>query len=169
MFKRTGKENDKKTKAILEGSSDGVILCNADGNIVELNSAAQVMFGVQQSDVVGQHMNKLFNEDLSSLLKEVIKTHKGHKKELEGKRKGDANPFPVTLSTSVGVWSERIHVACFVTDMTIEKKQKELLDVEKKNNESLLLNILPSAVASRLKNGEIGIADQLDDTTCFFR
>jgi class 3 adenylate cyclase len=42
------------------------------------------------------------------------------------------------------------------------------LDVEKKNNETLLLSILPSSVASRLKRGETCIADQLDDVTCFF-
>jgi PAS domain S-box-containing protein len=167
FLSKNNKDNDKKTKAILEGSTDGVILCNSEGNIVEVNSAAQAMFSITQADVVGNNLSTLFSEDVTMLIREVSKTHKGTKKELHGKRKEDAQ-FPVRLSTSVGVWNNKTHVACFVTDCTIEQKQKELLDIEKKNNETLLLSILPSAVASRLKRGETCIADQLEDVTCFF-
>jgi PAS domain S-box-containing protein len=98
-FLKREKDSDKKTKAILEGSSDGVILCNSEGNIVEVNNAAQAMFCITQADVVGNSLSTLFNEDLSLLIREVSRTHKGTKKELYGKRNKTDTQFPVRLST----------------------------------------------------------------------
>lgn len=39
---------------------------------------------------------------------------------------------------------------------------------EKKKSETLLLNIMPEAVASRLKSGETFIAEKFNDVTVFF-
>lgn len=47
-------------------------------------------------------------------------------------------------------------------------RYNELLDAEKRRAEQLLLNILPPSIAERLQNGEIQIADKVDDATVIF-
>ena len=46
--------------------------------------------------------------------------------------------------------------------------QQRLLDAERERSERLLLNVLPSAIAERLKAGEEPIADAFPDTTVLF-
>ncbi|KAL0488155.1 adenylate cyclase [Acrasis kona] len=159
---------DKKTRAILEGSTDGVIICNDQGRIVEVNTSSKSMFKVNESDIIGEHINILFQENLKVFIKDTITTRKGMTMVATGIRP-EKGEFPCNISTSVGLWDNRTHVACFVTDCTIEQKQKGLIEIERKNNEALLNSILPSTVASRLKTGRVDcIADKFDDATCFF-
>lgn len=47
-------------------------------------------------------------------------------------------------------------------------QEKELLEVEQEKSERLLLNILPSAIADRLKHGERTIADRYANVTVLF-
>lgn len=47
-------------------------------------------------------------------------------------------------------------------------QEKQLLAVEQEKSERLLLNILPSAIASRLKQGERTIAERYSDVTVLF-
>ncbi|KAL0489139.1 adenylate cyclase [Acrasis kona] len=164
---------DKRTRAILEGSMDGVIICNDEGFIVEMNSSSKQMFKKNESDVIGHHISILFDQDLKVFIKDTITTKRGMMMQTVGMRGGaDVDRvvrFPCSLSTSVGLWNRRTHVACFVTDCTVQEKQKELIDIEKRNNEALLNSILPVSVASRLKNNSLDcIADKFDDVTCFF-
>ncbi len=49
----------------------------------------------------------------------------------------------------------------------IEEREREL-SREKEKSESLLLNVLPRAVADRLKNGEENVADGFDEATILF-
>jgi class 3 adenylate cyclase len=48
------------------------------------------------------------------------------------------------------------------------EEEKKLLNIEKEKSERLLLNILPRAIAERLKNGEHTIADRYSDVTVLF-
>ena len=50
-------------------------------------------------------------------------------------------------------------------ELHIEKQQ---LSVEQEKSERLLLNVLPTAIASRLKRGELTIADRYSDVTVLF-
>jgi PAS domain S-box-containing protein len=169
---RRQRENSK-TQAIVENASDGVIVCNQNGIIVELNASARNMFEVSPSDIIGKQFKELFKssheQDIQNLIKDLVKIRKGSTKDgFEGKTKTGLL-FPVRLSTMIGNWAnEKNMIAVFVTDCTIEKKQQQLLAVEKANNERLLLSILPAPVANQLKKGESNIAEQFDDVTCFF-
>jgi PAS domain S-box-containing protein len=164
---------DSKTQAIVENASDGVIVCNETGTIVELNAAARSMFGYSPSDVVGKHFKSLFlhvhEPEIVNMLKDLVKMRRGTTKDgFEGKTKSGAE-LPVRLSSMIGNWgNEKNMIAVFVTDCTIEKKQQQLLSMEKANNERLLLSILPAPVATLLKKGETNIAETFTDVTCFF-
>ncbi len=163
-------DDSAKTKAILETSTDGVALCSTDGVIMDLNSATRAMWEISDTDVIGTSLIQWFqeSEELSQLLKEVVKTGKTiSNKEFSGITK-KGNTFPLKLSLGVGRWGSKTVITIFARDCTVEVKQNALIQQEKKNSESLLLNILPAPIAVRLKKGETCIADAIDDVTCFF-
>ncbi len=47
-------------------------------------------------------------------------------------------------------------------------EQKEIIEIEQEKSESLLLNVLPATIATRLKNGETTIADHFDEASVVF-
>jgi PAS domain S-box-containing protein len=168
---KTNKDVASEGNAILEASNDAVMICNESGKIMELNSVAQNMFGYTLTDVVGKEFtiiaSKQHKEELQKASVDLVKLRRGITKELEGVRKNQI-VFPARFSIGIGTLNKRTVIAIFITDLTIEKKGQELLAHEKKNNEKLLLTILPAPIAARLKKGETCIAEQLPDVTCFF-
>ena len=74
-----------------------------------------------------------------------------------------AKPFdPTLLRARVGSSLEKKHLR------DREREMVEALRVEKERSESLLLNILPKAIVTRLNDGETIIADQLSNVTILF-
>src|SRR6185369_8107941 len=72
-------------------------------------------------------------------------------------------PFnPVLLRARVG--------ACLEKKWLRDREQRNLdeIRIEKLRSESLLLNILPPSVITRMRNGETLIADQFEDVTILF-
>ncbi len=161
-------EDSEKAKAILEGSTDGVIICTDSGVVLEMNSATKNMFQISDVDIIGGHVTQLFpDSNVLDLIREVSKTGKGLTQEYTGNNK-KTGPFPSKVSMSTGVLGDKQVVALFVRDCTIEVKQNQLINQEKKNSENLLLNILPASVAFRLKRGDSNISENIQDATCFF-
>src|SRR6516165_7762660 len=65
----------------------------------------------------------------------------------------------------------RARVAAALRRHSLRAMENEYLvkiENEKRHSESLLRNILPAEIATRLRNGESNIADQLDDATVIF-
>ena len=65
----------------------------------------------------------------------------------------------------------RARVAAVLRRHSLRAMENEYLvkiENEKRHSESLLRNILPAEIATRLRNGESNIADQLDDATVIF-
>jgi PAS domain S-box-containing protein len=158
--------------AILEASNDAVMICSEAGKIMEINIVAQHMYGYTSvSDVIGKDFTVAFStkytDELQNTLTDLIKLRRGITKEIDGLRKNQT-VFPARFSAGIGVLNKRTVIAIFITDLTVEKKGLELLAQERKNNENLLLTILPAPIAARLKKGETCIAEQLPDVTCFF-
>ena len=166
--KKRKMEDSEKAKAILEGSTDGVIICTPNGIVLEVNSATKNMFQISDIDIIGGHVTQLFpNSNILDLIREVSKTGKGLTQEYTANNR-KTGPFPSKVSMSSGVLEDKQVVALFVRDCTIEVKQNQLINQEKKNSENLLLNILPSSVAVRLKRGDTNISENIQDATCFF-
>ncbi|EFC38821.1 predicted protein [Naegleria gruberi] len=93
----------------------------------------------------------------------------GFKSEKVAKKEEDENSMNNLLDSMVDgafLSNERGEVVLF--NKAAQKKQKALLAEEKKNSEALLRNILPEAVASKLKSGDTFIAERFTDVTCFF-
>jgi class 3 adenylate cyclase len=65
----------------------------------------------------------------------------------------------------------RARIAAALRRHSLRAMENEYLvkiENEKRHSESLLRNILPAEIATRLRNGESNIADQLDDATVIF-
>jgi guanylate cyclase 2F len=168
-IKRKKQDQTEKTRAILEASNDGVIICSEHGRVLELNSTAKAMFQFIDADIIGRNIISLFKEEeMEVCLKDIIKnSSRSIAKEFTAIRK-NLSEYPTKVSMSTGQWEDKTIIAVFVRDCTIEFKQNLLITQEKKNSEELLLNILPGPVAGRLKRGDTCIADTVDDVTCFF-
>lgn len=95
------------------------------------------------------------------------------------KQKRDANGNPVWLDVSkIPIHNENdevIGILGVIEDITLQvyieeqrRKAEEALRLEQQKSEELLLNILPAAIARRLKEGSRAIAEQFDDVTILF-
>jgi PAS domain S-box-containing protein len=62
--------------AIIDSSSDGLLICDADGTVVRINPASERINGVRSGDVVGRNMRDLLREGIfeSSAGLEAIRT-----------------------------------------------------------------------------------------------
>ena len=71
----------------------------------------------------------------------------------------DGSTLPARISLNIGMLDKHITIAAFIRDVTSEVKAQRLLALEKARSDELLLNILPSHVATRLKAGEQSFSD----------
>ncbi|EFC35924.1 predicted protein [Naegleria gruberi] len=152
-------------------------MCSGEKVDIEIfNPAAQKIFGYNQTETIGRSLYQLFEKNEQSKIKNLIDEmlvnaargdSKGDSIELECIRKNQTS-FPSRVNIFATLHNSQSIVTCFIKDITTEKKHNSLLTEEKKHSEELLLNILPSAVASKLKSGETYIAEKFNDVSCFF-
>ncbi len=87
---------------------------------------------------------------------------------------GVAARVPSRLLWNDGTWVVCAELMALVTNVSLERltrtnwAQQRSLDAERRRSEQLLLNVLPEAVARRLKAGESPIADRVDAVTVLF-
>ncbi|KAF0973786.1 hypothetical protein FDP41_007173 [Naegleria fowleri] len=161
------------TKSIMNAATDGCIVCNPEGFIVIFNKAAENMFGYHQSELLGAPLSLLFSNSEQQKIEKTIFSITSSQNayvetfEMSPVRKNKTS-FSASVSISVSVFNKKSLIACFVKDVTTEKKQASLICEEKKKSEELLLNILPLPVAIRLKQGETSICEKFNDLTIFF-
>ncbi|KAG2382984.1 hypothetical protein C9374_004951 [Naegleria lovaniensis] len=192
LYSIIGSSNEKKTKknqvqsadsdnanvkGVLNASVDGAILCTQDGTIEFVNSSTQKMFGfATKADVVGVSVVTLFDKEQSHLIQNSIKEMNKaqldvtHSEVIESTclRKNQTK-FPVKINIFSVMFDNGIPmITLIIKDITAEKKQNVVLAEEKAKSDMLLKNILPEAVAERLKAGETFIAERFTDITCFF-
>jgi len=156
-------EDTSKVRSILNASVDGVVLCFGDESIDLINPAAQRMFGHKQSDVAGLPLVTLLDvkhhEQIRKIVEELkhaatkSESNRGELLEVECVRKNQTT-FPASVNLFVVKFEGEVSVICFIKDVTSEKKHNALLAEEKVKSENLLRNILPEAVATRLKQGK---------------
>ncbi len=96
------KERNDKFRALFENSIDAVLLTKVDGNILDVNVAAEKIFGYNKEEMIKLGRNGIVDTNdpnLSVLLSERTRTGRA-KGELRLKRK-DGTIFPAEISNSV--------------------------------------------------------------------
>ena len=52
------KENEEKYRTLIEQASDGIVITDLDGNILEVNNSICIMSGCSEQEMLGEHLHK---------------------------------------------------------------------------------------------------------------
>lgn len=137
-------ESGARKTAILRSALDAIITMSEDGTIVELNPAAEQMFGFAHEDAVGRELAGLIiPERLRERHRQALERHRrtgvgrvlGRRLELSARR-SDGTEFPIELTiTRVDMPGPALFTG-YIRDITDRKRLEELgrrlLDNERK-------------------------------------
>lgn len=128
--------SEKFQRSIIGNMADGLITSDDNGNILSFNTAAEIIFGYKQDDIIGKNLCTLMppviseehNKHFNSYVKTGIKNRINSHFETEAKRK-NGETFPVDLAIrEIIINSEKIFVGV-LRDIT-ERKQIERMKNE---------------------------------------
>ncbi len=132
-----------RVEAILNNSSDAILLTSFDGVIQQVNPAFNELFGYEGHEILGESLLNIASlEDIMSLLEalsSVIKTRKSTRIEILSCRK-DGSQLTTEVSLAVIVRESTIHgVVCGVRDISerisMEQNLRTALNKEKELSE----------------------------------
>jgi PAS domain S-box-containing protein len=117
---------------LLESAPDSMVIVNAEGKIVVVNSQTEILFGYSRQELIGQpveilipaHLGRLHVKHRASFLAEPHLRPMGAGLELLGKRKNGTH-FPVEISLSPLRTPQGLFVTSAVRDITKRKHAEE--------------------------------------------
>ena len=117
--------------SLFENATEGIILTNGSGQIVLVNPAAQSIFGYEEEELSGQHIEvlipKQFKKDHDKLRQGFYhhpqNRQMGVGRDLYAQRK-DGSEFPVEVSLSHYKENDEAFVIAFVVDITARKSNE---------------------------------------------
>ncbi len=132
---------------LFKGISEGVIVVNENQVIVQVNRSAEEMFGYEENELEGKHLNTLIpthvHDKHDVYFKQFIEKGESRKmgigRELFGVKK-TGEKFPVEAGLSPFSYNDKNYVLSLVTDITLRKEnEKEINELnqalEKKVNQ----------------------------------
>lgn len=119
---KTDDKGDGKIRSILNSAVDGAILCNHKGDIELFNPTAQNMFGMNNSDVLGQPLLKLFDpsdtenyQKLSQIIQKTITNAQPMGETLEiGCLRKNQSKFPAKVNIVASIYNKKPLISCFI-------------------------------------------------------
>lgn len=125
----TLRESEETLRQLLRAAPDGIILVDAQGDVVLANAAAQRMFGYRSAELLGRPIGLLVPESVREghgkhCAGYVDNPHirpMGQGLELYGQRQ-DGSKFPVDISLGYVQTQEGVMVMCFILDITRRKR-----------------------------------------------
>lgn len=135
--------NESRLQSLIETAAEGIVTINQEGQVLTFNPAAEVIFGYEARELVGQNVTMLMPESYKNehdgYLKKYIETNVAHvigsNREAEGHRKGGGE-FPLELSVSEFWDGERRIFTGIIHDITERKKIQEALGKAKREAEA---------------------------------
>lgn len=115
-------EYDRQFHSVIESTADGIVVTDAEGNIVQWNNGAQSLFGYSKEDILQQDVRMIFGHptlpehDSMDLIGKAI--------ELIGLKK-DGSRFPVELSTGTWQMANNAYYSLIIRDITERKTTEE--------------------------------------------
>ncbi|MBT5810433.1 MAG: transporter substrate-binding domain-containing protein [Rhodospirillaceae bacterium] len=125
----TLQENERRIRGIVESAADGIITTDLAGTILDINTAAEKIFGHKAKDVLGQNVGIMIPGNDTSKRDEYIREHlmgpapsvTGHRREGEGLHR-DGSVFPIEVSLSRADTRRRKLFTGIIRDITERKK-----------------------------------------------
>lgn len=126
-------DNERRLRAFLDTTRDGVIVIDDDGLVTEFNPAAEALFGYGSDEILGRSVNLLMPASFAAQHDGYVKaTRAAHARpmakgrEVVGRRK-DGSEFPIEVSVGeTVVAARRLHVG-LVRDITERKAFEQRL------------------------------------------
>ncbi len=166
---------EKRYRSIFENTVEGLFQMKPDGRLLSANPGLAKIYGYESSDELIDSLTHLNQQ-------RYVDKRRWKSFLLIMKTQGSVSNFEsqVYQKDDKIVWiSENAHTVCdtqgellyyegSVVDITKRKIWEEALRYQQECTEELLLNILPSPIAQRLKRAESTIADSFASVTVLF-
>ena len=166
-------ERDALLRSIIETSPDGLITIDENGRILSFNPAAEMIFGYQASDVIGDNIKCLmpspYREAHDGYLERYLKTGErriiGIGREVMAQKKS-GEVFPIDLAVGEVVLADRRRFTGFIRDasgrqaaeQSVNELRSELLHVSRLSE----LGEMASALAHELNQPLTAIINYLE-------
>lgn len=128
------KKGNKIFKLLSEAISESIIIVNKLQIIVATNTSANELFGYEEEELIGQHLDILIpkkyhgdhHKHVSGFMKKSDKRQMGHGRDLYGCRK-DGTQFPVEAGLNPFTIYEDEYVMALIIDISVRKKAEQEL------------------------------------------
>ncbi len=157
---------------LLDLAHDTIIVRDLNGTITFWNRGAEQMYGWAKREVLGKSVHRLLATQFPAALEEieVQLLCEGYWEGELTYTKRDGTPVIVASRWALQ-WDERglpLSVLEINNDITARKAMEAALHSQQKKTEQLLRNVLPEAIAERLKQEQTLIADSFASATVLF-
>jgi two-component system sensor kinase FixL len=150
-------EGKEFIEALFLHATEGILLSNKNGEILQINPSAEKMFGYNKNELLGQKVEVLIPQRISH-------THVAHREGFDKKphprnmgsgmnlfaKRKDNSEFAVEISLSPYTKNNESFVIAFIIDITIRKKIED--DIVKKKEELEILTEHLKASNKELEN-----------------
>ena len=167
MMEENLKENEERTRMIIESALDAVIIIDIEGIVTHWNEQAKKIFGWTAEEAIDESLSNLiipenYRAAHEKGIKHYLKTGHGpvlnQRIEITGQHKSGHN-FPVELTIQSLKHNNKVFFSAFVRDITEPKKAKIDLETTSKRLETLIVN-LQSGILLEDENRNIIITNQ---------
>ncbi|MBN2109068.1 MAG: PAS domain S-box protein [Deltaproteobacteria bacterium] len=178
-------ESETRFRSIAETATDGIITVHSSGKVMFWNTAASVIFGYTESEVMGKEIYQIMPDEVMSDHAQIFAepeesmSHRSIGTTVEGRaRRKDGTIFPIELSIASWMIGAEVYFTAIIRDSTHRKyMEKSLRNSEKelKNLSSRLLLAheqerkriayeLHDGLGQILSAAKIGVKTMLDDS-----
>jgi PAS domain S-box-containing protein len=149
------REKEEQYRQVFEATSDGLIINDLHGYVVEANPAAWQMHGYTREAFIGLHQTAYVHAELYDRLSRLLETPgvdgRVHVRGLHVRK--DGSSFPVDVRGATFLYKGRPHILVVVRDVTEQMRAWELLEarVAERTRELSTLLEVSRRVASTLR------------------
>jgi PAS domain S-box-containing protein len=155
---RTLRESESQFKALLESAPDAVVIQDDQGRIILVNAQAEILFGYDRRELLGQKVEMLLPSHAGKPAEEL------HSVEFEGRRK-DGTQFPAEVSKSPVETLQGTFVCKAIRDITKRKRVEQLIaERQRAEDANVAKSEFLAAMSHEIRtpmNAILGMADLL--------
>ncbi|MEP1096595.1 MAG: PAS domain-containing sensor histidine kinase [Cyclobacteriaceae bacterium] len=153
--------NDESFVSFFQSITEGVLIVDQCGIILNANTSAEKMFGYEEGELIEQLVENLVPSEFNHIHKEHRREYMenpqprkmGEEGNLEGVKK-DGSKFPIEISLSFQKQEGNVFVSAFITDITA-RKRAELKVTKEKETARQYFDVAEVILMVLSKDGEI--------------
>ncbi|WP_249071198.1 adenylate/guanylate cyclase domain-containing protein [Argonema antarcticum] len=170
------RQSEERWQLALKGNNDGIFDWNIKTSEIFYSPRYKEMLGYLDGEMRNDYnewASRLHPDDINRVMKTLL-DHLDRKipyYTVEYRQQCKDGSYKWILSRGQALWDEEgkpVRMVGSNTDITERKQAEEALRIAQEKSESLLLNILPKAIADRLKQNTAAIAEHFEEATILF-